>query len=741
MTALSELKADVLRLNAELTALLSRAAALPGLRDAHFEGWGRTCRDIQRQIAEEIFRVAVVGPIKSGKSTFTNALFKRDFLKRGAGVITSIVTRIRSGPEMRAILRFKSWDEINAEMDGALVLFPSMPGRGDGEHFDIRRSRDREALREALDLLGVEDQVSNGALNANRVLLSSYLRGYEQVREIVGAESVAAEFGGARFAEHKRFVSDDALSVFLKDIRLEIDAAGVDENIEIADCQGSDSPNPLHLTMIQDYLLHTHLVLYVISSRTGLRRADIRFLTMIRRMGIMDNILFILNVDFGEHESLADLEALARRVRDELALLRPAPEIYRLSALFNLLRAEAGAGRISPRDSLKLAQWQGETELAPFSDRESSRLEGDLLRKLTRERLRLMLGNHLERMAVVGEGLRRWMATGRELLTRDAAGAAALLDKSRRQQARIDQAKAVVRTTLDGAIQTLRGELRSEVDRFFHPASGALVRGCIAFVRDYQAPLERYAAEASGARFSHALYQLFVEFRGALERYMSESVNPEIIRFVRQRERQIGRRLGAVVETFDLLVRDSLERSPGCAGSGDGAAGAPLEIEAIRDQAGLSVPPAVASLRYSARVKTEAYFRLGVYAAVKLVRRLFKRPPRQGEPGQALRALGDGARQIQKETEEAIRFHFKSYQENLKFQYLFRVAAVAAARMQAGIFDRFQVYGADLSQMMEAVGESETRRREALAAMEALTAACQELEGRLAGARCRLADP
>jgi len=37
------------------------------------------------QLTEETIRVAVVGPIKSGKSTFLNALLRGDYLKRGAG--------------------------------------------------------------------------------------------------------------------------------------------------------------------------------------------------------------------------------------------------------------------------------------------------------------------------------------------------------------------------------------------------------------------------------------------------------------------------------------------------------------------------------------------------------------------------------------------------------------------------------------------------------------------------------
>ena len=103
--------------------------------------------------------------------------------------------------------------------------------------------------------------------------------------------------------------------MYLKDVALSVDSPALDSNTEFADCQGSDSPNPLHLAMIQDYLHLSHLTIYLISSRTGLREADIRFLNLIRRMGIIDNVLFVLNCDISEHQTLQELETLRKKQR------------------------------------------------------------------------------------------------------------------------------------------------------------------------------------------------------------------------------------------------------------------------------------------------------------------------------------------------------------------------------------------------------------------------------------------
>ena len=169
------LKDDLLQINQDISSLFRNARSIPGLSNYSFEEWEKTCDSISEQIAKEIIRVAVVGPIKSGKSTFVNSLFKGDYLKRGAGVVTSIVTRIRCGPSLKATLYFKFWEEVNEDIEQALVLFPALDWRSENDRFELRRYRQRLALQEALNTLSTEQLITNDTRNVNSVLLSSYL--------------------------------------------------------------------------------------------------------------------------------------------------------------------------------------------------------------------------------------------------------------------------------------------------------------------------------------------------------------------------------------------------------------------------------------------------------------------------------------------------------------------------------------------------------------------------------------
>ncbi|MBT7260087.1 MAG: dynamin family protein, partial [Desulfobacula sp.] len=127
---------------------------IPQLWDQSFNTYKTNCRRIPEYISEGRLKIAVVGVIKSGKSTFVNSLVGKELVKRGAGVITSITTRIRKGRKNQATFYFKSWDDINFQIQNALLFFPD-EGTDNKllNNFDIRRKNDRNYLKKAYQTL------------------------------------------------------------------------------------------------------------------------------------------------------------------------------------------------------------------------------------------------------------------------------------------------------------------------------------------------------------------------------------------------------------------------------------------------------------------------------------------------------------------------------------------------------------------------------------------------------------
>ncbi len=696
---------SILAICRQTLSLIDQCEALSENNAGSFDHWKQIGTQIEQQLMEHVVRIAVVGAIKSGKSTLVNAILRDDYLKRGAGVVTSIVTRVRRGEKLKAKLFFKSWDEINDDIDAALVLFPSEQWCQPESNFDIRRSQDRSELEKALSALDNRYRVAQNGLNADGVLLASYLKGYQQVEKLVGADRSIKEFSEKQFSGHRKFVSDDALAVYLKDIQLDIAEQGLGANIEIADCQGSDSPNPHHMAMIQDYLLKAHLIIYVISSRTGLRQADIRFLSIIKQMGIADSILFVCNSDIDEHESLEDLEHLVRRIKEELSLVISEPQLYVFSALYHLF--DALKTQLPARDKSRLAQWRKSKDLVSSTETELALLNSTLEQKLTRERSAVLLHNQLERVGVIEKGLQHWISFRRELIQRDSVGFQQVVERIDSHQGYLHQIQSMIHTTLQGSVQTLKGDLRKAIDRFFDHASGDVLKMVLTFVRNYRVDLSAYKEPLAGSGFTHTLYLVFQEFKQAVDRFMAEKINPEIIGFVGRQETHMVEYLRSIPLPFESMINDALQQYETAMakfglpqGPGRLQFDTMSDLAAIKQSLGITLPPAAASMRYSAHIKTEAVLRLGVFSLLQAVRKVLKKSD-GGQNDDTLNALKGGIRRIKRETERSINDHFKDYRENLKFQYLLPLADAVGRRLYEALIGQFEAYGQNLKSIVD----------------------------------------
>jgi hypothetical protein len=738
MPAYEELRTQLARISNEMIGLLGDAEKITNRADQGFSQWKATCQTLSEQISEETMRIAVVGAIKSGKSTFVNTLFGGDYLKRGAGVVTSIVTRVRSGNRLRAILHLKTWDEVNRDIDQAAVLLPTDHRSDKDPAFDIRRPEDRQAFAQALGELAADQLIVNDTRSSGSVLLASYLDGFERAGQHVETDSATVVFEDGRFPLHRDFVGDDALAVYLKDVLVEIDHPGLGGGVEIADCQGSDSPNPLHMAMIQDYLTLAHLTIYVISSRTGLRQADIRFLSMIRSMGILDTVAFVINCDLSEHESLQELEAGVAKIEADLRLICPDPRLFTFSALFSLMSQMEAT--LSPRDRERLGHWCRETAMIDFTIAERTRFHRFLEQKIRRERSSLLLKNHLERLELVAAGIGNWIGFNQDLLTRDAGEARELADRVHHQRGRLERLKLTVKNTLDGAVGHVKRDLKNAIDRFFDVHGNGPVSGVVHFVRGYQVDLGRYDENVKVAGFAKTLYLVFQEFKQAVDANMAETVNPQVIHFVKDQEKHLLDYLDEIAGPYGAMIDDALAQAADAMDKGAAPLRRPWprisiapDLERIRQQAGLSLPPAAATMHYSAQIKTEAVMRFGVYKIINLIKKAFNKTADREQQEQFL-ALASGIKRMKRETERSILFHLKDYKENVKFQYLLKLTDAAAKAVYGQMLERFQHQGADLSNLVELVSAQRLDKEKvsaSLANMETTSTTLQEKIGGL----------
>lgn len=729
MKTYHEVKQEILGINESLISLLN-AVSEYNIQATVPSVWMDTCLLLKRHLNEEIFRVAVVGTIKSGKSTFINSLFGADYLKRGAGVITSLVTRMKSskGGVLKAVVFFKNWEEINTEMKYSMNLFPAGILDELRESFDLRHDGNREALKKALGALDSERLITGDTRNVNAVYLHSYLSGYEKVRTIISDDAPVIIYTGDQFHDHRQFTGNEVLAVYVKDVELEIGSPGLElePGIEIADCQGSDSPNPIHLAQVQDYLNQAHMLIYVVSSRTGLRQGDIRFLNIIKKMGLSESSVFVVNADFSEHEGIEDLKSIVDRTAEDLALINSEPSVFAVSALYNLFSEVTD--NLSEKDKMRLAQWNAEKDLVAFSGEQTKEFYDFFQTSLTGGRYGLLLNNHLERLRGVTGSLAGWTEVIRDILSKDSQGVAKIFENITSHKDKMRKISGLVRSTLDGATNKLRKELKADVEHFMSEGHGGLLYEIRDFINGYSISFEEYEDRLALTSFQNVLHVAYQEFKQKLDTFMTEQINPRIMNYAREKENEIAAYIVAAVQPYDVMIQDALnEYEAAMAGLG---LKLPVQMrshltlpdmDSIKSVSNVKLPSAVALIRYSVKVKTEASARFGFYRTLSVVRNFFSRSKEtpKDKDKDYFKALKGALSRLKKETDEDVSFHFKSYKENLKFQYLLKLMDIVAESVENEISGRFMSYADGLSTIGEVMDETMADREKIKDRLEA----------------------
>jgi GTPase SAR1 family protein len=718
---LDKLKNELIQLNTDFIKVFENAETFSGISKNTFDKYEETCNKISKQISEDIVRVAVVGTLKSGKSTFVNSLFRNDYLKRGAGVITSFVTKLHCGKKLMAAISFKSWDEINTDIEQGIPLLPIDASESDNENFDLRKASHRLKLQKALDSLKSEQIIIEDSRNLNIVLLSSYLQGFDSIKDIIKEDSVTKIYKENKFAEHRIYAGDEIMAVFINDIQLEINTDTWSGSIEIADCQGSDSSNPLHLAMVQDHLAITNLIVYVISSRTGLRRADIKFLLMIKEMGIMDNMLFVVNCDLSEHESINEFNVLMNKIKDEIAIIIPDPDMFTISALFTLFNAQKNSNiSLSKRDTLRLQQWEIEKEFTELSINESARFENVLNEKLTQNRCSILFKNHIAKLSLIAKGISQRVSVNKEIINQDSSSAKKIINQIKDKQEKTNQISAMLINTLDGAVEKVNTDLKREIDIFFDENSGTAIKGIKRFIENYEYKFEQHINNVeSSESVVKSLYVMFQNFKQAIDAHMTEAIMPKIMGFIKTNEKKLIADIYQMTKPYANMIENALEEYSNTLDklevhidiSEKNIQSNFPNIESIKNASNIKYPKASTVINYTARVRAESVMKFGMYSAITLIKKTFKKRNKKDKIDNKIKALRGSLSKIKQETSANFVSHFASYKENLKFQYFYKLTDVVANSVFDTHTDSFNAYITDLETVSKLITEKKLDRK------------------------------
>ena len=698
--------------------------------------WQKVLDQVKTHAAEDTCRLAVVGAVKSGKSTMINALLGQDLLRRGAGILTAMITRVQPGPESGAVLRFKSWDEINGEIRRALGLLPNPRLVDRAAPLDLQAPPDREILAQVLAETKESDLWSGGSLDQNYLLLKSYLEGYDLLQGFMPATGVLP-LTGPNLARHRALVTREATAVFLKDVLLTIPFPWLATGVELGDCQGSDSPFPQHLAQVLAYLIKSDAALYVVSSRVGLRQADFQFLAELKRMGLIPHILALLNLDLGEHTSYAEVVKIRDRVTQELGSWQADPRVYAFSALKLLLdRRQARGESLDPREAAVLKVWATDPDSAAFSDAEAARFEHDLKAALGDLHNRHLAGGSLAQVRMVARGLREQLELTGDLLTR---GLSAIKDLEERLAARrqpLQAAMATVSQTLEGAGNRLKKTLRSRVDSLLDRHAGQVGKDLDAFIQNFTPDWDQLAPASVTPAFRPVLYQLFQEFAKALAHHVTAEVNIALVEFIRAQEEWLRQELARLWEPLFLSLQEALTLYyREIADLGLTAVAPTLEATAVARPQGLDVPLLNLEVVPDWRFAREVWLASGMGflgRTWEALKRRLKLGSETEPRKQLLRDLERALAALKDWLREEITAQLLNYREGLKFQYIFPLVDQWLKEQEAGLADTLGSLLGSLQGAVEAMHLAEEDRAERRRRLEQLIPLARRIEARLA---------
>jgi GTPase SAR1 family protein len=638
--------------------------------------WRRSLAAVSESLADQTLRIAVVGPVKSGKSTFINALQGRDLLRRGAGIITAFITRIKTDSEEKGWVEIKSWQEINSEVNEALSMVGLTKESESTDPVDLRREEDRKRLEEFIQGLKLDSLAGGETFDPNVVLIKAYLSGYDTLSTYVKDKPFLLEFGADELRKHQAFVSQESQSVYLRDMEIQLPISWLGDMVEIGDCQGSDSPNPLHFALLQEYLLSSHYILYLISSRIGLRQADLKLIEAIKILRMLPQTLFVLNVDFDEHGDVDALQQLQERLKEELSLLVREPKIYTFSALFQLLEAEESLDHLSPREKRRLEGWYEEQAMVEISRRDYEYFRSDLKTLVNSERNRVLFGGVLSHLQRVSQSMKDSVHTRQRLLSKDQEELQVLADEIKGRQQSVAAALGTVEHTLNGLRDSLKEQIRTAVDSYFDTKYGPIISDTMQLIENYQVDSFKRIKVAETRKLLANLYLFYQDFRQMLSRHLIDKVNLRIIDFAKKEEENIEKKLKeAAAGYWDLLGQALRQYHNTLADTGLTLSLVAPESLPEPKRPTISPPPFSAFIQSSeAMGRGSLLLRFGLRRLGHLLSGLKNRVLRRnrggnGESGEE--ALREAVTLVKKETQNELLTYFKDYRQNFKFAYLF----------------------------------------------------------------------
>lgn len=686
---------------------------------SRLEGVGEFSRD-------HLLKIAVTGPVKSGKSTLINSMIGEDLLKRGAGIVTAFTTRVVVSESPGGWVELKSWEQINREINTSLRMLPVFEeDSGENADLDVRRPEDRDRILFWLERMKSGWLQAGGNLDPNFIFLERCLRGFPLITEEIGEQPSRSIFDPDTLAQHQLYVGDESRAVWVSDIELKYPVPWLGEHIEIADCQGCDSPNRAHFELLQKYLLESHFIIYVIGSRMGLREADFKLLDVLKALRVIPQTLFVLNLDLDLHAGTGDQSAIFERVRSELTWVVPNPRLFAFSALYLLLKQAKETSKYEHRH-FKL--WKDSKSISRETEAGYSAFRKEFEHQIRSQRSRVLLGSGLSRLEMVAANISDSVRISRSALEKSTDAIQETADRMEARRLALQSTIENLAETVSGINQSLKREMRGIVKACFDPESDGIAGEAIRSVEHHTPKWRRRSTNPDYSTFAREYYTFYLEFRTKLIARLTEDINPRVIAFARDEEVFVRERITETSRALWTFFDEALaDYRRGVLEADD------KEVELLRFPAGepdfsnVPLPPPFSSFLDRDRLARGIMFlRFGLRSFSRILSEIRCGMRKSGFPslkGESVERLFEKAvLQVRAETKSELLRALSACREHLESAYLFRIIDEGSIFLLREFKERAEMTHVDFADL---ISRSRLKGEQKAAAAEILSRAHQ----------------
>ena len=474
------------QLEAINTLIRSLRVTLP-TEQPQLEKWLTTIQDLLRLSEQFSLPITVIGPVKSGKSTLLNTMIGRKILPMGAGITTMFVTAVHHGSNLRGEITLIPAAQADALFRNSChYLFSDDLEKTEVTLFN---QDDRRHITRQLEEFSREFILtSHGSFDKDYQLLKNLLAGYDSIADYYHREQLKLTFKQEELDQFRHFITNEPMSTFLEQANVFFPFTILPEYVVLQDCQGLDTPSPGQQALAIQQLATSPVMVYVISSRMGLRQADYHLLEHLHDLGLAAKLLFVLNYDFEEHPARKDMEKMFERCQTELAELGFDQPCYGFSTLYHLYAQLREKNNLDKNGENRWLLWQNTPEKLDLSTAGWESFTSRLL-ELTGKEADLSLTQHLNRRILhIARRAHSLVDAKAKSLSFDQQGIDNSAQDYEKQKEKLLQFEKQLGTTLGSITRQCEGEYFRKIESWFNQATGGIRPVLHQIIESYQLP-------------------------------------------------------------------------------------------------------------------------------------------------------------------------------------------------------------------------------------------------------------